>query len=475
MIESRASRLGKNTLLVFLGNIGAKIIGLLMLPFYTRWLSVEDYGLTDILSVYVSFLIGIVTCCIGESLFIFPKGVEKKEQRRYITSGLFFIIFTLSATAVIFVILRFLFDFLNVQNSFSNNIWLVYFMLVSQIFQQITQQINRSIDKMKVYSLTGVVCTVLTAILGFLLTPLFGFKGVIWSAVIANILAGFYSIFSSKLYLLIDVREINKDYLVKMLRYSIPLIPNGIMWWLVSALNRPLMEHHLGLHDMGIFAVANKIPGILSMIFTIFATSWQISVLEEFGKTDYNSFYNRIFKMVFGLLLIVFLGLTIFSKFIIGVFAADDFYEAWKYAPLLTLGVLFSNISSFVGSNFSATRESKYYFYSSVWGAVTAIALNFILIPVLGIWGACISVGVSFIVMSLSRVAYAWKYVRINGSIRYIIVLTISILFMLLYIFDASLKYTLIMFVLSMGSLIIFERKELLLLCNMLKTKLLKH
>lgn len=49
------SRLGKNILLVFIGNVGSKLIGLLMLPFYTRWLSVEDYGVTDVISVYVSF------------------------------------------------------------------------------------------------------------------------------------------------------------------------------------------------------------------------------------------------------------------------------------------------------------------------------------------------------------------------------------------------------------------------------------
>lgn len=73
------SRLGKNTLLVFLGNAGSKLIGLIMLPLYTRWLSVDDYGLTDILNVYVSLLLGVVTCCIAESLFIFPKGVDEEK------------------------------------------------------------------------------------------------------------------------------------------------------------------------------------------------------------------------------------------------------------------------------------------------------------------------------------------------------------------------------------------------------------
>jgi O-antigen/teichoic acid export membrane protein len=60
-------RLGKNTLLVFVGNMGARVIGLLMLPFYTRWLSVEDYGTTDIINAYVSLLLGLVSACIADS------------------------------------------------------------------------------------------------------------------------------------------------------------------------------------------------------------------------------------------------------------------------------------------------------------------------------------------------------------------------------------------------------------------------
>ena len=45
-----------------------------MLPFYTRWLPIEGYGTVDIINIYVSFLIGVVTCAIAESVFIFPKG-----------------------------------------------------------------------------------------------------------------------------------------------------------------------------------------------------------------------------------------------------------------------------------------------------------------------------------------------------------------------------------------------------------------
>ena len=126
-----------------------------------------------------------------------------------------------------------------------------------------------------------------------------------------------------------------------MLQYSVPLIPNGVMWWLVNALNRPVMETYVGLHGIGLFAVANKFPGIISMIFAIFVSSWQISVLEEYGKDGYGSFYNKIFRGVVLILLVLLVIVTFISKWLVSFFTSLDYLDAWIYIPVLTLGVFF--------------------------------------------------------------------------------------------------------------------------------------
>ncbi|GHV47596.1 hypothetical protein FACS1894181_01360 [Bacteroidia bacterium] len=414
------SRLWKNTVLVFIGNAGAKLIGLLMLPFYTRWLSVEDYGTTDIINVYVSLLLGLVTACIAESVFIFPKGQSCEKQKSYFSSGLFFSFLSLLLLAILFEAANIIFEFKGISNSFADNSWLIYGLLVTTFLQQYIQQFTRSIDKMKVYSITGIVLTGSTALFSFLIIPKWGVFGYVFALILANLSAAIYSFLFSGSFRYLAITSIKKIACIEMLKYSIPLIPNSIMWWLVSALNRPLMESHLGMHAIGIFAVANKFPGILTMAFAMFATSWQISVLEEFGKAGYANFFNKIFRfVVFGLMCLFFV-ITIGSKFIVSIFATDGFFEAWKYIPILTLGVIFSNISSFAGTNFSATRESKYFFYSSIWGAGSSIVFNFILIPWIGTMGAAISLLLSFAVMVIVRIKYGWKYVKIQHLINYV-------------------------------------------------------
>jgi O-antigen/teichoic acid export membrane protein len=218
------------------------------------------------------------------------------------------------------------------------------------------------------------------------------------------------------------------------------------MWWLVSTLNRPLMETYLGMHAIGIFAVANKFPGILLMIFSVFSVSWQISVLEEFGKEGYQAFFNKIFRWLVVGLMFCFFAITITSKLLISVFATENFYEAWKYIPILLIGVVFSSIAGFTGSNFSATRESKYFFYSSVLSAASAILFNFIFIPSFGIMGAAISIPASFAIMVIARIKYGWKYVKIQNIKTYLFMLLTGILtiVVLLYIQEIWIKNLLI-------------------------------
>lgn len=161
------TRLGKNTVLVFLGNAGSKLIGLLMLPLYTSWLSVSDYGVTDIINVYVTFLLGIVSCSISEALFIFPKGQTKKIQKIYFTTAIVFASLAYILYALFSLVASSFSCFFDKTNSFMNNIWLIWGLLGATMFQQIIQQFVRSIDRMTIYSITGIVLTVATAVFSF--------------------------------------------------------------------------------------------------------------------------------------------------------------------------------------------------------------------------------------------------------------------------------------------------------------------
>ena len=295
-MDNRYKRLGKNTALVFLGGAGSKLIGLVMLPFYTHFLAKDEFGVSDLIHTYSNILVAIITCCIADAIFIFPKNSDKEGRTKYFSSGLFFILFAFTFCALAFGILDRVNNEYKIGGTFFDQIWWLYAFTISEYFQRYTQQFTRSIDRMGVYSITGVVLTASMAISALILLPLFGLNGYLWSIVLSNTIAGIYSLIASGGWKYVSLMGYDNKYLKELLAYGIPLVPSGVMWWFVNGINRPLMEMELGLAAIGIYSVAARFPSILNTLFTIFSNAWGISMLEEFDKPDFNQFFNKTVK-----------------------------------------------------------------------------------------------------------------------------------------------------------------------------------
>lgn len=413
-------RLGKNTLLMFLGNIGSKSLSFLMLPFYTSFLSVADYGTVDLIQVYVQLLVGVCTCTLTEAIFVFPKGQKFLKQQTYFSSGLLFSAGALALTGGLFVVLVFVLYAVSYEGIFTEYNLCIFLMLCVTFFQAYTQQFARSIDKVNVYVISGVVLTLTTVVTSLITLPLWGLNGYIYSIIISYFVAAVYTIVAAKEYVYFSFRRLSKLKLKEMLKYSIPMMPNSIMWWVLSTMNRPLLEHYSGLESVGIFAVANKFPMLINMLYTVFTYSWQISVLEEFEKPGYQQFYNKVFRLQFLIFTLLVLGMAFLSQPFIELMTTESYYEAWKYVAPLSIAVVLSALSGFIGTNFIATRESKYYFSTSMWGGISCLILNFVLIPLLEIWGAIISLLISNALILYLRVKKTSSYSSITKVSLYL-------------------------------------------------------
>lgn len=438
-MDTRYKRLGKNSFLVFIGRAGSSIISMLMLPFYTHWLSTEDYGASDLIHTYSAILMGFMSCCIYDAIFIFPKDADDQGRTKYYSSGYYFVAVTTLLSVILMLVLQFLGSRFHWQGVILERSWFIIAFAVCQFLQSYTQSFTRSIDKMKVYSYTGVVYTGGLALLSFYLLPHYGLEGYLYAMIIANLLTTSFTIVVSRSYKYFSFHAFDMSSLIELLKYGIPLLPNGMMWWLVNSLNRPVMESNLGLDAIGLYSVANKFPSMLSMLVGVFGTAWSISMLEEFGKPDFNRFFNRTTKMLYFVMIVGCCVIAALSKVIVIIFAAEGYFEAWKYVPVLTLGVVMILLSSNVGGVFMAEKKSKYFFYSSIWGAVASLIATFLCIKYWGLQGAAIAVAFSSFVMALSRICYAWKHINEMPLVWYTIMTLLCILFIFVVILDAPL------------------------------------
>lgn len=425
---SKYKRLGKNTLWVFVGNVGTKCISILMLPFYTRWLSVNDYGVTDLIGVYVLLLSSLITCCMADAIFRFPKDRSRDEVRQYFSTGALFLVVALLLAGGLFLAVGLAMRYS--EGFFAQYAAAIYLIILSAAWQQYLQQFARAIDRMNIYVISGVVMMCLTAGLSFWLIPRYGLEGYIAAQVAGNLGAFVYSFSHGRMYRYFRFSFFSKAALSEMMRYALPLIPNASMWWIIGVSNRLFIERFRGMEEVGLFAVPNRFSAVLVTLFGIFFASWQIAVLEEFRSEGYKEFYNKVLRLVFAVLCAAFIGLSVLAYPLTYYLVDHRFLESWRYIPVLTLGVVLSSLSTYVGTNFTANKQTKYFLTTSLWGAAVSLLANWLLVPGYGLMGAAVAAVTAQATMLVLRWERTRKYAPVESLGRYLL----SLLWMVLLI-----------------------------------------
>lgn len=448
MVINKYKRLGVNTLFVFIGNIGPRLISFLLMPFYTYWMSKEDFGIQDIIYIYSVLIIPYVSLGLYEAVFVFPKNKKIEDQSKYFSSAIFIVFLMCILFGILLLLLPDEINNILFPDPLKQYVPILFVFVVLESFQRIFQSFTRGIDKMKIFSITGTIYAIVMLIASIILIPQFKLKGYWISLLLADFISILYTFIAIKALQYLHINYIQCiSHLKEMLYFSIPLIPNATMWWIVNSINRPILMENVGIEGVGLYSVAGKFPSILNVVFTIFFSAFQISALEEYSKDNYKTFYNNIFRVIFYIQIVLTIGFELFSGLIFEYFIDEKFYVAAHYLPILCLGVVISNIAAYIGVTFTVAKKTKYFLYSAICAAITALIGNSLLIPRYGIMGACIAIVIS----QFAMVYYRWYKSRnvINFTdirkLSYISILYVSTILCYYCISNTFIKITCIL------------------------------
>ena len=404
-------KLLKNTGVFFIANFGSKILTFLLVRFYTELLSPSEYGRIDLLNTTVNLAIPVVTLCITEAVLRFS--IDDTENRSKIYSnGIMIIIIgclLFTATAPIFIVTDFL----------KQDIGWLYLLTITNSLYTVTSHFARGIGKSKVFALSGLIHTFLQVMLNIVLLVgfSFGITGYFIASVLANVITFVIVMFIGKLWQYAKL-EIDKIYLKSMIVYSAPLIPNSIFWWIMQSSDKYVINYMMNDAANGLYAVATKIPTIITTISSIFFQAWQLSSVDEVNSENKSKFYSNVFKMLSMLLIVSTSIILVLLRVIFKVLVEKSYYSAWNCTPFLLCAMLFSCFSSFLGTNYVAMKKTKGVFLTTVVGAVANVVLNIILTPVLGIRGTALATAISFGITWIIRSVDTRKFVKIHYPFR---------------------------------------------------------
>lgn len=406
--QQRNKYLLKNTVIFSIGNFGTKIISFFLVPLYTNILTTREYGTVDLIYTIGMVLVPLLTLNIGESIMRFALDKDA-DCDKIMSTGITILIFGAIIGLLILPIA-------NLFESVSNYSIYIYLYTLTLAFSQIFLCYLRGKEFLLKYSIGNIIQSLTIAIFNiiFLIGMKKGIEGYLMAYILANVCTGLYGFWAGKVNLVIKKYSIDIELSKNMIKYSVVLIPNSFMWWIMNSSDRMMVSAMISVTANGVYAVAYKIPTLLSTITTIFNQAWSYSAIREDESEDKEEYNNRVYDNLVTIVIVVATGLLMIMKPFLSVYVGKEYYAAWHYVPYLIVGFVFMTLGSFIATSYTVHKDSMGFLISGTVGAIINLILNFILIPMMGVSGAAFATCISYFGVFAYRIKDTQKYIKLR-------------------------------------------------------------
>ncbi len=364
-----------------------------MLPLYTNCIPAADMGYYDLSLTYItiatSFLFFDIWIAILRYMY---DGRTVDEQATSIKSGL--VIFSISS--FIYLILGGIFAVIFHPAA-------IQWILIYGLFQNITNLLCfcvRGYQKNKEFAISGIISTLVCIVcnLIFILALGIGYESLFISAIIGFVAQSIYLLFFGNIWKLLAHGKLDMIIARSMFLYSLPLCLNSIAYWILTSMNRVIINALYGYEANGIYAIGSKFSFFIGLITTCFTYAWQDISFSKSNDEGVGIFYSKASTMYAKVLILCTAIFIPIIKVIFPILVGDSYSSAENIIPLFLIVATVSAVSTFIGNIFYAIKETKMIFISMVISALINVGICYPLILHYHINGANVSILISFIV-----------------------------------------------------------------------------
>lgn len=468
---NKKKQLAKNTVIIFLGRVCTQLISYFLLPLFTTYLSKKEYGTVDLIQSYVTLLVPVITLELEMSIFRYLIDSRGKENdtKKLMSNNFFVLGISLTIFSILYIIVS---SFVTIPFR-----WVVLFDIIVCVLSGNFLQVARGFGKTVDFSISCILTGITTIISNIVTICVFklGAEGMIISMALANFVCSLYLFIRLKLKDYIDFKLVDKKLIKSMNKYSIPLIPNGVSWWIVNISDRSIISFVLGTAANGIYAASNKFPTIISSLTGVFNLSWSESAALHINSEDRDEFFSDITNTVLKLFTAMGIGMLACMPFVFPIFIKSKFADAYNYIPFLVLGTVFNVALCLYSQVYIAKKLSKQVASTTVIGAIINIVLNVIFIKKFGLYAASISTAISYFVMMVYRHFDLKKYVNIKIENGLIIKTALMFIFTIILYYQTNIYIRLFNLLVACIYAFLLNKDFLLTTLNTVTSKIKKN
>lgn len=409
MGKNRAKDLAFNTIIIGIGKFSTQIVSFLLLPLYTSILTTEEYGIYDLILTITTFALPFITLLMEESMFRFLIDCKDDNQKKNVISQT--MLYTLVSTTFFIIIALIVNKFFKIPY-----LWISLIYIASSIISGLRNALVRGLGKIKLYTLINFVSSLLNIILNIVFIALlrYGIYGLLLAGIISSVVSSTIIFVILKMHKYFSVKNYDKNLMKKMIKYSIPLVPNSLSWAVVNLSDRLVISGVIGASANGIYAMSYKFPNLMNTIYSFFYTAWTESSAKAINDNENEDFFNNIYKILTNAMFSVSLGIIVCMPIIFNLFIKADYVEAYKYIPILVIAMYFNNMSGYYGGIFTGYKDTKIMGITTIIGAIINLVIDILLIKFIGIYAAAISTLISCMVIYYYRKSKAKKYIKLQ-------------------------------------------------------------
>jgi O-antigen/teichoic acid export membrane protein len=384
-------------------SILSKVIAVALLPLYTRYLSLADYGAAEVLFAAVVAASIVIRLGVIEAVlrFYYKAGEDPAKVVATSFAALFW-----ASTAAALIALPFagqISDALLTEKAAKlvsgpdlariaiGGLWVL---TLHEYLLTLFRLEERARAFFAVTIANVLVAIALTVIL--VVGADEGARGLLIGSYVsgAAFVLGLVVVHRRRLSLWID-----RALLRRLLGFGLPTMPAELSLYALNFVDRIIIVRAVGLAEAGLYSLAVKFAQAVNVLVRGFQLAWPPLAYSIRDDDDARHAYAAVVTWFVAGCAFVVVGMWLFARWIVRALAAPKFFASYEAVGLISTAVTLYALYMVLVVILGRTGRTEFNFPATIAALVANVALNLLLVPSMGIVGAGIALVVSYLVV----------------------------------------------------------------------------
>jgi O-antigen/teichoic acid export membrane protein len=369
--------------LYLIGNVVRRVVGFLMIPLYTRFLTPADYGVIELVELFISIAaITVGILAISDAMVrIYHEQPDNESRQKAVATAIGLVVVLSIVVACIAITLAE--DLGRLIFGDTGHTWLVRVAFTAMVFSNLTE-ICLVYCRLMHRALFFAGFSIVQMLAGVGLNVYFigyaswGANGFVLSKLIYSFCAALVLLFIVGKEVKLKVSPVLAR---KMVAFGSPLILTSASFFIIHFADRFFLRSSAGLADVGVYSLAYRFAFLVTILVgEPFGSSWGVSVYARARVSGWKVEFSRVARVLMLCLFTTGVALTLFIDEILMLVAEKSYWTAALVVPVLAFAYVCREIGDFFRSVLFINKRVVEFSGISVGCALLNLVLNAILI-----------------------------------------------------------------------------------------------